>query len=108
MGVNFSPIAQSTSKNSQNVLVAGTTTATYIPVNEARLGGYITNNGNRTMFVKFGDAASGNALTAAAPFTAVPAGANIDVPEFYVGAIGLIWATGVSTTSNAVFTEFLP
>jgi hypothetical protein len=56
--------------------------------------GYIVNNSNKILYVLFADAP---AITASAPFSAVPAKSNIDIPDNYTGVIQGIWSGNDNT-----------
>jgi hypothetical protein len=57
------------------------------------------------MWVKW---SGGAPATAALPNSQVPAGGNIDIQDNYVGAISLIWSTGVAGTGQAILHESIP
>jgi hypothetical protein len=83
-------------------LPASITNVVLMPANPLRVEGYILNNSNRILWVNF----AGIPATAAAPNTPIPAnGGNIDIPEWYVGAVNGIWA-GPAPTLGADVHEF--
>jgi hypothetical protein len=84
---------------------ASAATAVSFPANPLRLGGYIENVSNKPMWVKWG---GGAPATAALPNSQVPAGGNIDIQDNYVGAISLIWSSGVNATGQAILHEAIP
>lgn len=118
MGVSFPPIPAPSASKSLVTQVAASVTATVIGANPDRVSGLITNTANKSLWVRFGDPAAapatGNtpatiALTAAIPAIQVPAGGNIDIPEGYIGMIGLIWSSnGLVAGGIALVVELIP
>jgi hypothetical protein len=88
--------------DSEAIVVATVASSTIATANANRAGGgFIVNNSNRNMWVRFANSAA----TAAKPSTLVPAGGgNIDIPEDYTGVITAIWAAGA--TGDCTVHEF--
>jgi hypothetical protein len=118
MSVSFPPIPDPTANKSVTTSVpANATTPTAVPANPDRVAGLITNTGNKSLWVRFGDpaaipatatSAAIPALSAALPAIQVPAGGNIDIPEGYIGQIGLIWSSPVAAGGIALVVEMVP
>jgi hypothetical protein len=110
MSVHYSPIPNVTGNNSNIVTVPANASPVLVPANPNRLGGYIENKANKSMWVKFGDPNTPPLLAATRPLTEVPGGANVDIPDDFTGVIGLIWSNGFANGVNAIaiVTEILP
>jgi hypothetical protein len=118
MSVSFPPIpAPTSSKSSTTSIPANSATPTMVSANSERVSGMILNTANKALWVRFGDPAAAPAtatspaiplLSAALPAVQVPAGGNVDVPEGYIGPIGLIWSAGFAAGGIALFVELVP
>jgi hypothetical protein len=118
MAVSFAPIPEPTSSKSITTSIpANSANATMISANLDRVSGLIVNTSNKALWVRFGDPAAAPAtgttpavplLSAALPAVQVPAGGNVDVPEGYIGPIGLIWSANPAPGGVALFVEMVP
>ena len=108
MGVNYPPPIVPIIKEEKISTITATASSPAILGETARLGGgYVENKANRAVWVKWSDPNLGLPMVAGDPFTLVPAGGNVDIPEGYMGAIVMLWATGVATTGKAYIHEFI-
>jgi hypothetical protein len=108
MGINISSSPAPTANNENIVEVNAATVVATVPANPNRLGGYIVNDANRSMWVKWGNSAGSPALAASLPFSEVPPGNNIEIDLNFTGSIGLIWSNGVNTSKKAYVHELIP
>jgi hypothetical protein len=108
MGVNYPPyIPPVPSSEVATQLTASATAAASVAANPNRLGGYIENTSNRTMWVKWGVSSTAPVLAASIPFTSVPSGGNIDITDGYAGVISLLWSSGSTVTGLAIVHEMV-
>jgi hypothetical protein len=107
MSVSYPPVALPSASNENIIPVAATTTVSTVPANPNRLGGYIENKANRSMWVKWGASTAANPLTAALPYTEVPANGQVAIEPGFVGEISLIWAAGANASSKAYVHEMI-
>ena len=90
MGINYSQIDKQTGPIVNTTVAALITSVQLLPVDLLRHEGVIYNRTNKTIFVAWGTAA------ATAADLAVPAGANLDIPEDFTGAVQAIGAAGIT------------
>jgi hypothetical protein len=107
MSVSYPPVAVPNANNENIVEVPATTTVSTVPANPNRLGGYVENKGNRSMWVKWGASTTANPLTAALPYTEVPPNGQVAIESGFVGEISLIWSNGVNTSLKAYVHEMI-
>lgn len=107
MAVNYAPYIPPLATSETIATIPASTSAVAVAANPDRLGGYIVNKANRSMWIKWGVLSSSSPFTAALPFTEVPKDGNISIDPGYTGAIGLIWSSGVNTTQNAYVHELI-
>jgi hypothetical protein len=107
MAVSYNPNAVNKSIGEEITTVAASESVVTVPANPNRVGGYIQNLANRSMWVKWGVSSTASPLTAALPYTEVPKGSDIAIDPNYVGVISLIWSANVRTSTNAYVHELV-
>jgi hypothetical protein len=91
MSINYAQVDEVTGDVVSTTFAPNTTSAQALGVDGQRRSGTIYNRTNRTIYVNWGTAA------ATATSLAVPAGANLSIPEDYIGAVQIIRAAGALT-----------
>jgi hypothetical protein len=107
MTVSYPPAALPNASNENIIEVLATTTVAAVPANPNRLGGYIENRANKSMWVKWGASTTASPLTAALPYTEVPSKGQVAIESGFIGEISLIWSAGVTASLKAYVHEMV-
>ena len=101
MGINYGQTIRDTGPIVNTSAVMTVSSVQVLPVDSLRHEGVIYNKSNKTIYVAWGIAA------ATVNDLAVPAGANLDIPEDYTGAVQAIGVSGIVGSALAQTISFL-